>query len=177
MSNTKNLLVAQKYANALAELNLSEEIVTELESLASAYNDNPEFKSFLENPSIQKDLKIATIKKIFSNNLNQNLLSMVMLLLERRRINLLSVLKDSYKEIYNNRNNIQDAELTTAKEINNEELNSIKDRLEQLFNKSINLSTNVDDSLIAGFKVKTKNKVIDSSLSKKLKNFKNLMSI
>lgn len=177
MISSKDLLIIKKYAEALAKVKLSEDIINQLEMIKSLINDNPEFGSFLANPSIKKEVKAELIKKTFSGTVELEVINTLLVLLEKRRVNLFSSLADAYKEIYNKENNVSTAEISAGQEIKDSELNSIKDKLEKLFNKNITVTQTIDSSISAGMRIKVENKVIDSTLEKKMRDLKDLLNI
>ncbi len=177
MISSKDLLIIKKYAEALAKVKLSEGIITQLELLKNLIEENSEFSSFLANPSIKKEVKADLIRKTFSATFDSELINTLLVLLEKRRVNLFSSLADAYREIYNKANNVSTAEISAPQEIKDSELNAIKDRLEKLFNKNINITQTIDSSISAGMKIKVENKVIDSTLEKKMRDLKELLNI
>jgi F-type H+-transporting ATPase subunit delta len=177
MSTSKDSLIAKKYAEALAEVELSTEILDQLKMIQVLTTESNELKSFLLNPSIKKENKIKLVKEVFADKFNKGVLSTLLLLLERRRISVIALLAESYKEVLNQRNNTQETELSTAQDLNEVEIDSIKRRLEKLFNKNIQIKHTLDKSLVAGLKIIAGDKVIDSSLKKKMNKLKDLMNI
>lgn len=177
MISSKDLLIIKKYAEALAKVKLSEEIIAQLELLKNLIEENSEFGSFLANPSIKKEVKADLIKKTFSGTFDSELINTLLVLLEKRRVNLFSSLADAYREIYNKTNNVSTAEISAPQEIKDSELNAIKDKLEKLFNKNINITQTIDSSISAGMKIKVENKIIDSTLEKKMRDLKELLNI
>ncbi len=63
---------------------------------------------------------------------------------------------------------ILDAQFIAPFPVSNTNLNKIKTRLEQRFNRTIQLTTHVDPTLIGGGIVKIGDQVIDGSLKSKL---------
>lgn len=177
MSAIKDSLIAKKYAEALAEVKLSQEILEQLNMIKILVEESSELKSFLLNPSIQKEEKSKVIKTVFLNKVDQKIINTLLVLLERRRVSIITLLADSYKEIFNERNNTQEAKLSTAQDLGTDEINTIKANLEKIFNKGIEIKHSIDESLVAGLKVVVGNKVIDSSLKKKISKLKDLMNI
>ena len=60
------------------------------------------------------------------------------------------------------------AEIVSAKQLSSEQLNKIKKRLEEKYDKKFELVNTVDSSIIGGLILKIENKVIDESISGKL---------
>ena len=67
------------------------------------------------------------------------------------------------------------AELVSSKKLDNSQIEKIKEEMTKDFNSKINLSYKVDESLLAGVKIKIGSIMIDNSLKNKLMKMKNSM--
>jgi F-type H+-transporting ATPase subunit delta len=175
MANSKEKLISKKYADALAEVRLSQEIIYDLKLIQSSLEDSAELKNSLSNPGIKIDIKIKIIKEIFESKISHETLNLLLLLLKKRRMNLATSLLEFYRENFYKKEDIELAELETARKLEENELIEIKQVLEKTFNKSIELSETINEDLLAGMRVKISNKIIDSSLKTKLKQMKTLL--
>lgn len=176
MANSKEKLIAKKYAEALASVKLNSKIIEDLELVKACFDTSADLNSALSNPSIKVDVKRSIIKSLFSSKVEKETLSTILLLLNKRRIDLASSLLEFYKTSFYKSENIECAEIQSARKLNSQELLEIKQLLEKSFNKTIEMSESSDISLIAGLKIKIANKVIDSSLKSKLKQLKTLLT-
>lgn len=175
MANSKEKLISKKYADALAEVKLSAEIIEDLKLIQESLEDSEELRNSLSNPGIKIELKRKLIKEIFSSRISSETLNMLLLLLKKRRMNLAGYLLEFYRQRFYKEENIELAELQSARKLDEEELSEIKQALEKTFNKSIKLSETTNEELLAGLRVKISNKIIDSSLKSKLKQMKSLL--
>lgn len=175
MQSSKDNLIAHKYAEALAELRQGETVIEDLEKVREVFLESKELVSFLNDPSYQKAEKTKVLRKIFEAKVQKEVLNTLLLLLEKRRINLAPLLAANYKEIFYAKENIELAQISSATKLSDSELNEIKTQLEASFKKKVEISTNLDESLIAGLKINIANKVIDSSLKAKIKQLKDLV--
>ncbi len=175
MQSQKDNLIAKKYAEALAELREGETVLEDLTLVKDSFNESQELTSFLANPQYSHNVKQQLIIKIFKDKVQKEVLNTLLVLLEKRRINLVPLLADSYKEIYLSRANIELANISSASPLKDNELEEIRTSLEASLKKKIEINSSVDESLIAGVKIQMANKVIDSSLKTKLKNLKALL--
>ncbi|MDD9898381.1 MAG: ATP synthase F1 subunit delta [Candidatus Melainabacteria bacterium] len=175
MQSQKDQLIAKKYAEALAELREGETVIEDLEKVRQAFEESEELREFLANPAYNSDQKKEIIKTIFAKEVQKEVLSTILVLLERHRIGLATMLAENYKTIYYQRANIEFARVSSASKLETKELEEIKAQLEKTFNKKVELSNELDESLVAGIKINVANKVIDSSLRTKLKKLKSLL--
>ncbi len=175
MQNQKDNLIAQKYAEALAEVREGETVIEDLILIKDSFEKCKELTEFLNSPKYSYPEKAKVINQVFKDKIQKEVLNTLLVLLAKRRINLAPLLLENYKEIYYQKTNTDLAKISSAKVLNPTELTEIKTKLEECFNKTIEINNEVDESLIAGIKIQVANKVIDASLKAKLKQLKSLL--
>ena len=67
------------------------------------------------------------------------------------------------------------AEISSAKELSESEINNIKDELSKNFSSKIKLNYNFDPDLIGGLVIQVGSTMIDTSIKNKLKQIENRM--
>jgi F-type H+-transporting ATPase subunit delta len=175
MSKLKNNLIAKKYSMALANLSLEQNSLDDLELVNSIFLSNRELLEILNSPSIDLDSKKKIIQNIFSGKVQAHISNLLLILLEKRRINLIPLLAENYRIIFFAHKNIGIAQIQSATEFQDHELTEIKNQLEKSFNQEVKISTSINPELIAGLKINISGKVVDSSLKTKLKKIKTLL--
>lgn len=176
MSNKAELSkVANRYAEALAAISIDEKILKDLESVRDVFTLNSELSKFFEHPAVKLEDQKEALNKLFSGKVDDNVLKLLKVLLEKRRLKSAAMLAEHYKAIVYKNKGIEIAKISSAKELNSDELNKIKTELENVFKKDIEIESELDESLIAGLKVNVADKVIDSSIKNKLKQVKQLI--
>ncbi len=169
----KNInLVAKKYAEALVELEASDKTLSELKLIKKSLEDCPEFKSSLENPSINNETKETILKEILSSKVSQNCLNLVNLCVNRRRIAIIPLLAEHYEKAYFNKSNIELAKIESPQKLSSAEIEELKKQLESAFKKEVKIESSTNEELIAGIKINMNNKLIDYSLKSKIKKLK-----
>ena len=82
-------IVADKYSSAMFELaqeqNKLELMEEQLGYVASVMVDQPELRSFLENPIVTEDAKIKLIGKIFDSSIDKVALHFIYVMIKRGR--------------------------------------------------------------------------------------------
>ena len=96
------------------------------------------------------------------------------MILKRRLFYVEKILKDFIETCSKKRGEIK-AELTAAKELTENEINSIKEDLIKSFSLKIKLNYKYDPSLIGGLIVKVGSTMIDTSIKSKLQQMENKM--
>ncbi|MCK4635426.1 MAG: ATP synthase F1 subunit delta [Candidatus Moranbacteria bacterium] len=82
----------------------------------------------------------------------------------------------SFIQIYNRENNIVEAEIMSAKELNVDQLQSVKDFIGKKYeSEEVILKNEVDESILGGVSVKVGEEVTDFSIGGQLKQLKNCL--
>lgn len=170
--------IAKKYAKALLLLadenatRLNVELGNELKIIKEVFNSNENLRNFLFQPNTNKKNKKETLCKIFKNSINDLTLNLLLVLLDKGRVRVAPLLAEAYQEALCEKNNVAVAVINTANQLEESKLNHIKQDLERVFNKHVEIQTNIDKSLIAGIKINVGDKVIDSSVKFQLQSIK-----
>jgi F-type H+-transporting ATPase subunit delta len=96
------------------------------------------------------------------------------LISKRRLFYVEKILKDFIETCSKKRGEIK-AELTAAKELTENEINSIKEDLTKSFSSKIKLNYKYDPSLIGGLIVQVGSTMVDTSIKNKLQQIENRM--
>jgi F-type H+-transporting ATPase subunit delta len=172
--NTKSTLIAQKYAEALLQVESNEQVIDDLDLISEAIKDSKDLQELLNNPAIQKNQKKTILEQIF-NKQKSSVINTIGLLIDKRRSSLISLVAREYKRLFFKKSGIEIAQIGSVTKLSETELNNIKEKLEKLFNKTINIENQENPDLIAGLKIQVAGKVIDSSLKNKLKNLRQVL--
>ena len=107
--------------------------------------------------------------------MNSLFIKFIKFLIHKRRIFFLkNILNDFITYCSIQRGEVR-AELVSSKKLDNSEIEKIKEEMTKDFNSKINLSYKIDESLLAGVKIKIGSIMIDNSLKNKLMKMKNSM--
>nr|YP_010986197.1 ATP synthase CF1 delta subunit [Polyopes affinis]WOL37115.1 ATP synthase CF1 delta subunit [Polyopes affinis] len=174
MSSQSLSKIALPYAEALLEsvqaVNLVEETNKDLSLISTALLKSIDLKSFLDNPLIVTIAKKEVLNQLLTNQVNNYVLRFLLLLIDRRRISLLNVIIDKYFELVYKLESTIMAEISTAVMLTELQQNALIEKLKIITqSKNVKLAIQVNPDLIAGFIVQIGSKIIDTSLSGKLK--------
>ena len=171
---------AKSYSQALYELALEEKNIDDVEknvvSLLKLISQSENFNSLIKDPTNNQEDQINVINIIFEKfNLN-NLLKKFLnfLIVKRRFFYVEKILKDFVIICSKNRGEIF-AKLTVAKELNENQINEIKNDLSQNFGSEVKLKYNYDPDLIGGLIMQVESVMIDTSIKNKLQQIENKM--
>ena len=179
MSNSQNK-ATNSYAQSLFELAKENSVLDEIEvqakSLYSVIKDSQDFSTFIKDPTFKQDKQLEIFSAIFEKvKLNSLFIKFIKFLIHKRRIFFLkNILNDFINYCSIQRGEVR-AELVSSKKLDNSQIEKIKEEMTKDFNSKINLSYKVDESLLAGVKIKIGSIMIDNSLKNKLMKMKNSM--
>ncbi len=172
----KETHVARRYAQALFNVALSrgsiDIIGSELFQLKSFSDKDKRLISFLEAPQVLTEHKVAIVKTLFTTRLSPALLSFVLLLIEKARINLLSEIGREFEKLLEEYKGLIKARVTTAVDIDSDYKRRLVDKLEEITGKKIELLHKINSSIIGGIIVQLKHKIIDRSVRFQLSSLK-----
>ena len=173
---SKNPLAAKAatpYARALydfsVEQNLMHQITADFQNLEVFLAQTPDLTNYLNNPLIGADQKQELLDKTLKTQLNTETFKFLSVLVKRDRINLIQPIIVGYLDLVYELASIKMIEVSTAFAFTNLQKNTLIKKLKELTNaREIRLVINVDSSLIGGFLIKTKSKVIDFTVKNQL---------
>ena len=182
MSKNKGFsgISAGRYSLALYELAEEANSIDEIEKNSSAIikliSSSDDFNFIIKDPTNQKEDQLNIISKISENYKLNNLLTKFLsfLILKRRLFYVEKILKDFIETCSKKRGEIK-AELTAAKELTENDINSIKEDLTKSFSSKIKLNYKYDPSLIGGLIVQVGSTMVDTSIKNKLQQIENRM--
>ncbi len=171
---------AKSYSQALYELASEDNKLNDVEehtiSIIKLISQSDDFNSLIKDPTNKQEDQLSVINIIFEKfNLN-NLLKKFLnfLVIKRRFFYVEKILKDFLTICSKNRGEIS-AKLTVAKQLNENEINKIKNELSQNFGSDIKLNYNYDPNLIGGLIMQVGSVMIDTSIKNKLQKIENKM--
>jgi F-type H+-transporting ATPase subunit delta len=169
MSNRlENNKVAARYARALFEAasaaGEAEPVARDLERVQSALDEVSGFYDFMANPGIPEREKRSLVQDHVAKGLGAWVTRILDLLMENGRIAVLPQLTTQYIELLNQSENITQAEVITAVELEQELRDRIRRTLETSFGYSrVELQHRVDPGILGGMVLKVRDQVIDGS--------------
>lgn len=169
----------KRYALALyqvgEEKNKVEEYLTDLREICDLIYNNKDFYEVIKHPQISTKKKKETFISIFKSRIDEQLLSFLLILIEKDRILFLREKLNEMEKIHREKNNTLLALVKTAVPLLDTEMAELKKKLEDKYNKKIIITAEVDKSLLGGVYVRVGNDVIDGSVKSKLEEMKDLM--
>ena len=165
--------VASRYAAALADAALdegnAERVRSDLAAFVGAFEESPDLRNVLETPSVAPVLKRKIADELAKRmNLATAVRNFVFLLIDHRRTEMLHEIQQAFHEALNSRLGIADAEVTSARELSDEERRKLTTALERRTGKKIEARFRHDAALLGGAVVRVGSEVYDGSVREQL---------
>ena len=172
--------VSNEYAKALFMLALEtgkgKEYKEALDTVVTVFDENPLYPEFLSTFAIPLEERLNALETAFSDSIPRDVLSFLKLLCEKKHIEEFPECAAQYSEMYNEMDKISNARVTGAVELNDNEKDALKEKLEKMSGHKVMIEYIVDKSIIGGLIVEIDGKIMDSSIKKHLKEVKDVMS-
>ena len=171
---------ANRYSLALFELasesNLLDQVEKNSTSTLNLISNNKEFRNFIKDPTLSRDDLLKTINKISESFKFEKLFkNFISFLITKRRFFYVEQILKNFIEICSERRGELKAEIKSAKELTQDEINKITEELSNNFKSKIKLNYNYDQSLIGGLVLQVGSTMIDTSIKKKLQQLETRM--
>jgi F-type H+-transporting ATPase subunit delta len=167
--------IAQVYARSLFEVakeqDLLDTIRDQLGQFADALNDNREVAIFFFSPYFQTSEKKAGLERMISGA-EPIFMNFLQALLERHRMPAIFRIRVAYEQMWEEENRLLPVQVTSAVELDEQTVNSIGERIGQQTGRKIELSSEVDDSIIGGIVLRVGNVILDASIRNRLEQLR-----
>ena len=171
---------ASRYSLALYELASESNTLSKIEenshALLKLISSSKDFNNFIKDPTVTRDSLNQVIEKI-TNNFSLEILfkNFLSFLISKRRFFYVQQILKNFNEICSEKRGELKAEIKSAKNLTQEEINKITQELSNNFNSEIKLNYTHDQSLIGGLVVQIGSTMIDTSIKNKLQQIENRM--
>ncbi|MDA8537502.1 ATP synthase F1 subunit delta [Candidatus Pelagibacter bacterium] len=171
---------AGRYSLALYELAVEANMLNEIEvhstSIIDLITASEDFNSLIKDPTNDKVDQLNALNKISKQyKLNELLKKFLSFLISKRRFFYVDKILKSFVETCSIKRGELKAELTSAKDLTENEINNIKEELTKNFSSKIKLNYKHDASLIGGLIVQVGSTMVDTSIKNKLQQIENRM--
>ncbi len=158
----------RRYALALYEVaeqkGKVDEYLGDLREICELIENNKDFFEVIKHPQIGTKQKKKTFINIFKGKIDEELLSFLLILIEKDRILFLI-----------EKLNVLQGIVKTTVPLEENEYNSLVDKLEKKYNKEVILKKEIDPEILGGIYVRIGNDVIDGTVKTRLDDLEKLM--
>jgi F-type H+-transporting ATPase subunit delta len=169
----------RRYALAIYEVaekkGKVDEYLRDLREICHLIENNQDFHEVIKHPQINTTKKKQLFVDVFKGKIDEELLSFMIILIEKNRILYLKEKLDQMEKIDLERKNIIKGIVKTAVPLLPEELEKLKTIFEEKYDKTIIFDTEIDKSVLGGVYVSVGNDVIDDTIKSKIEEMKEIM--
>ncbi len=174
--------VNSRYARAFVDVVFDKKLdpvktEDELRSLATMVSETHALRTVWESPSVPAEQKRAVLDQIVSrlgaSKMTRNL---VAVLIDNRRIAALPEIARQFQEELNARLGFADAQITTARELGDDEKRALEQQIAALTGKQVRAEYRRDQSVLGGAVVKVGSTIYDGSVKGQLQRLKEQLS-
>ena len=169
---------ARRYSQAVFEIAMERQELdrwqSDLRKIASLGED-AELVALLENPRLHFNDKARLLSEQLGD-INPLALNLVYLLVARGRLSMLGEIADEYQRLLDSYRGIEEAEVTTAIPLDDEDKLRLGERLGAIVGKKVVIKPEVDSSLIGGIVARIGGKLLDGSTRSRLEALKRELS-
>lgn len=166
----------RRYAEALYEVaeekGKVDEYLEDLRIIVDMFKNDENFIKVIKHPRISTSRKRELFTTIFKDKIDDELLSFLLILINKGRILYLEEKLKEMEKIHLERHNTLIAEVKTAVPLTEEEKNKLVEKLEKKYDKKILLDDSIEKKLIGGVYVRVGDDVIDGTIKHKLEDLK-----
>ena len=169
--------LATRYAKSLIQLvneqGKLEQVYKDIKDVNGIFENSRDLKLMFKSPIITSDKKLNVIKQLFEGKIDAVLYQFMVLVIKKGREAYLNEITQSFIIQYNVIRNITPVTLTSAVKLDESVVKGIINSLiakEQL--GAVELTEKVDPSMIGGFILQYGDKMVDSSVSRRLNTLK-----
>ena len=179
-TNSSTSLAKNSYSQALFELasenNSTNNIEIQVSAILGLIDKSKDFKDLIKDPTNKIEDQLKAINEISNQfKFNELLKKFLGFLISKRRFFYVEKILNDFLFICSHERGEIQAELSAAKNLNENEIDNIKNELSSTFGSNIKLEHKYDPSLIGGLIIKVGSTMIDTSIKNKLQQIEKKM--
>ena len=154
---------------------LTEQILKELSVLRQSFEEEPDCLKLLHTPALSKQERCDILDASFRGKLQPYLLNFLKILTEKGYIHHFSHCCDAYRDQYNRDHGILPVTAVTAVPMTDAQQKRLKEKLEALTGKTVELHSRIDPSCLGGVRLDYDGKRVDDTVSHRLDAVRTLL--
>lgn len=174
--------VSSRYARAFADVVFDLKldiagILQQLQAVLDIVRSSEELRRLWENPAIPAEQKRKLLDAIVARaGISRPVRNFVAVLIDNRRIAELEHIARQFETEVNSRLSIAEAEVTSARELSEEEKRSLEAQVQKLTGKQVRARYSTDRGLLGGAVVRLGSTIYDGSIRGQLQKIKEQLS-
>ncbi|HLJ89235.1 MAG TPA: ATP synthase F1 subunit delta [Candidatus Angelobacter sp.] len=171
-------LVASRYARAFADVVIDRKLdadrtVQQLNDMAGMVTANADLRNIWMNPSVERDQKLKLLDAIIARvSDSRPLRNFVAVLIDQRRIGQIEEIAAQFKHELDDRLGIAEAQISSARELSQEEKAALEARLSKVSGKVVRATYARDAGLLGGVMARIGSTIYDGSVKGQLQKIR-----
>jgi len=162
-----------RYSKALyaaaSDMNNVSEVLDELGTVQQSIESNKKLSAIFMHPAIPVSEKKQLAQELWGPYISETSMTFLYILFDASRINYLAGIFKDLSVLSSSSQNIREAHIATVYPMPPDMLQKFKDRLSTILHQDIDLSADVDRTILGGIKLTIGDTIIDGSVTYKLK--------
>ena len=171
--------LARPYAKAVFASALDTESIDEIKEelkTMSLVSSTIEVKGMIEDPTLSNNEILNSLKTLLDGSISKTSQSLLNVLAENNRFNLLEAIFEIYKEIVAKHKEQKSVEVFVATEPSSDTKETIKTRLVSTHGEGTNVEFKIDPHIMGGLSIKVGDETLDLSVKGKVKKLINQLN-
>lgn len=168
--------VASRYAKSVfdlaIELKLVEKVYEDMLLIEKVCEENRNLVTLLKNPIVRYDYKLNVLNKIFGQHISKLTSKFFAMLCRKNRASVLPDTSRIFVALYHDYKGILRASVTTATKLSAQLQKDFEIAISKATGKEVELTPEVDETLIGGYKLQVGDDMIDNSIKNKLNSLR-----
>jgi F-type H+-transporting ATPase subunit delta len=168
--------ISVRYAKAVFNLGKEQDMLSllknDMEVISAACKQSVEFNQLLSSPVIPASKKVKLLRQIFSQSVTAVTMNLLELLSKNKRETFLESICRNVLAMIRKEKNIKTAVVTTARELDQENIGQIIKILEKELGASVELTERVNQKIIGGLILSIDDKQYDASVATRIKKIR-----
>lgn len=171
----KSTKAASRYAKALLEIaidqNKIDSILGDMNFISQVSTESNDFTQMLSSPIVKSDKKLAIFDQLF-NHFEKESKDFIHLILENKREDMLPAIAQSFDALVKEHRGIVPVTIVSAIKLDESTKDSILAKVKATVEGSLEVTEEIDETLIGGFLVKMGDLHMDATVSNQFYNLK-----
>lgn len=169
---------ARAFADVVIEQRLdAEKTLQQARLLVQLVSGSRELREVWETPSVPAEQKRAVLDAIAKRTgISKSVRNFLAVLIDHRRIKFLEPIVKQFEHELNQRLGFVEAEITSARELNEKERDTLETRMEKVTGKKLRAQYSQDESILGGAIVKVGSTIYDGSVVGQLEKIRERLS-
>ena len=168
--------VARNYAETLFELarrnDSTQEYGDALETVAGLLEDVSRFRTFVETPRIDDEVKKSVIRKGLADRTPRHVVNFVLTTIDKRRQHLLREISQEYLLLLDDHLGREHVEVTVARPLDDTTAQMVSERLSKILGRQAIPHVRVKPEILGGLVVRTGDTIYDGSVRRRLEGLR-----